>query len=182
MPSVSPLPTVERMIDVLRQPPLRPLVQHWLALYRAQGMVPALRDLDPLHFGPSMRYAWIITAEADGGFRFHLSGEALIEWYGFSLKGKRYEQVFPAVTLPGVTEGTQRVLSEPAAVHQTMTARMPDWTEPAPYERIGLPLRGNDDGRIVHMLGGTLFETRIHNGKGNLDTAMGTEQWYAMPA
>jgi hypothetical protein len=181
MPTVSPLEPVDRMIDALRLPTLRPLVRHWLDLYRARGDVPRLRDLDPLQFAPSMRHAWIIDAEADGGFRFHLSGEELAEWYGFGLKGKRYEEVFPAITLPEVSEGTRRVLHEPAAVYQSMTARMPDWSEPAPYERIGLPLRGAD-GRIAHMLGATLFERRVYNGKGSIGTAKGTEYWYAVHA
>jgi hypothetical protein len=174
-------PAIDRMVDDLRLQPLRPLVQHWLALYRASGTVPALQDLDALHFAPSMRHAWIIDAEADGGFRFRLSGEALSEWYGFSLKGKRYEEVFPAVTLPSVSASTHRVLNTPAGVYQSMTARMPDWTEPARYERMGLPLR-NSSGSIVHMLGATLFEKPpAYNGKGSIDTALDTEYWYDIP-
>ncbi len=169
------------MVEDLRLKPLRPLVQHWLALYRSQGVVPALRDLDAVQFAPSMRYAWVIDVEPDGGFRFRLSGESLIEWYGFSLKGKRYEDVFPAVTLPGVSAGTHRVLNTPAGVYQSMTARMPDWTEPARYERIGLPLR-DGSGRVAHMLGATLFEKPpAHNGKGSIDTALDTEYWYDIP-
>ena len=168
------------MVDDLRLPSLRPLVQHWLALYRASGTVPALQDLDALHFAPSMRHAWIIDAEADGGFRFRLSGEALIEWYGFNLKGKRYDEVFPAVTLPSVIAGSRRVMGDPAGVYQWMTARMPDWSEPAALERIGLPLRGAD-GKITHMLGATLFERRVYNGKGSIDTMIETEYWYALP-
>lgn len=171
-------PAIDRMVDDLRLQPLRPLVQHWLALYRASGAVPALHDLDALQFAPSMRHAWIIDAEADGNFRFRLSGEALSEWYGFSLKGKRYEEVFPAVTLPSVSAATLRVLQTPAGVYQSMTARMPDWTEPARYERIGLPLR-NSSGGIAHMLGATLFEKPpAYNGKGSIDTALDTEYWY----
>lgn len=174
-------PAIDRMVEDLRLKPLRPLVQHWLALYRSQGAVPALRDLDAVQFAPSMRYAWVIDVEPDGGFRFRLSGESLIEWYGFSLKGKRYEDVFPAVTLPGVSAGTHRVLTAPAGVYQSMTARMPDWTEPARYERIGLPLR-DGSGRIAHMLGATLFEKPpAHNGKGSIDTALDTEYWYDIP-
>lgn len=164
----------------MRLPPLRPLVQHWLALSRAAGGIPYLRDLDPLQFPASMRHAWIIDAESDGTLRFRLSGETLIEWYGFNLKGKRYDEVFPAVTLPSVIAGSRRVMGDPAGVYQWMTARMPDWSEPAALERIGLPLRGAD-GRITHMLGATLFERRVYNGKGSIDTTIETEYWYALP-
>jgi hypothetical protein len=171
---------IDRLADDLRLPALRPLVRHWLALFRARGSIPVLSDLDPLQFAASMRHAWIIDADADGGFRFRLSGEALIEWYGFSLKGKRYEDVFPPITLPSVIESTRRVLREPAAVYQAMTARMPDWSEPAALERIGLPLCAAD-GQIVHMLGATVFEQRVYNGKGSIDTAINTEYWYGLP-
>lgn len=171
---------IDRLADDLRLPALRPLVRHWLALFHARGSIPLLSNLDPLQFAASMRHAWIIDVDADGGFRFRLSGEALIEWYGFNLKGKRYEEVFPAVTLPGVVESTRRVLREPAAVYQAMTARMPDWSEPAALERIGLPLCATD-GRIAHMLGATLFERHVYNGKGSIDTAINTEYWYAIP-
>jgi hypothetical protein len=171
---------VTLIADDLRLPGLRPLVTHWLALLQRDGRVPRLRDLDPLAFAPSMRHAWIIDAEDDGGFRFRLSGEALIEWYGVNLKGKRYDEVFPAVTLAEVVPQSRRVLDTPAAVYQERTARMPDWTEPAAFERIGLPL-ADADGRVRHLLGATLFAERVYNGKGSIDTAPLREYWYDLP-
>lgn len=165
------------MLEDLRLVPLRPLVQHWLDLYHRDAAIPKLRDLDPLRFAASMRHAWIIDAEPGDILRFRLSGEALIEWYGFNLKGRRYDEVFPPVTLPEVTDKTWRVLHGPSAVYQFMTARMPDWIEPAAFERIGLPL-ATAEGEIAHMLGATLFEQRVYNGKGSVDTAPGHEYWY----
>src|SRR3546814_6888157 len=73
---------------------LQALTQHWLDLFRQAGrQVPRLRAVDPLRFAAALKDAWIVDAGEDGRFRFRLCGETLVEWYGFSPKGRSFEEV-----------------------------------------------------------------------------------------
>ena len=162
--------------------PLRSLVRHWLDLVRqADGRVPSLRAVDPLQFAPALQDAWIVDAGADGRFRFRLCGETLAEWYGFSLRGRCYEEVFDARSLAEVTAQTRDVLDGPMALYQRMLAVMPDRSDPVGFGRVALPLAG-EDGDIRHMLGATRFDEMVYNGRGSIAHHPEMEHRYLVPA
>lgn len=174
--------SIHRIGDDVPAGSLQVLVRHWLDLYhQAGGQVPSLRALDPLCFGAALSDVWIVDAVEDGRFRMRLSGETLADWYGASLRGRYYEDIFNPQSLPGVTVMTRAVMERPLAVYQRMTAEIADRSEPAGFCRVGLPLTGAN-GRICHMLGATQFDTPVINGRGSIATRPEIERLYAIAA
>lgn len=171
---------VNQIIEDAGHPGLKQLARHWLALYERDGRIPHLHDVDPLHFPTLMKDVWIIDAGSDGEFRFRLSGETLVEWYGCNLKGRSFAEVCGPVMAPVLTGFATRVVQEPAATLHRMHSVIPGSPLPAGFERLGLPLRGAS-GRVQHLIGATVFDDRYYNGRGAVSTALDTEHWYDIP-
>ncbi len=179
---------LDTLLSDLRLPGHRALAAHWLALHDAAGRrIPALSSIDPLQFAPALKDAWIVDAEEDGRFRMRLGGETLTDWYGFSTRGRLYEEMFGPAALPLVTEQTRRVLQTPCIgyhrVHPEIAER--DHTVPAAFERLALPLT-DAEGRIRHMIGATRFIGRTDPdaaaGAAGSSDAEEVAFWYPLPA
>src|SRR3546814_13130204 len=67
------------------------------------------------------------------------------------------------------------------AIYQRMTAVIPDYSAPAGFGRVALPLAG-DDGRIRHILGATSFDAPVLNGRGSIATRPELERRYDISA
>lgn len=178
---------MDRALDTLLQdlqlPGHRAVAEHWLGLYRAAGRIPALGDIDALQFPKALAEAWIVDAETDGRFRIRLMGESLVQWYGRSVKGLYYEDLFSPAILPVVTEQSRLVIDRPCIGYHRMQTTIPDWRLPAAFERLALPLLAGD-GRVGHILGATLFHDRdsVTHGRGGLSTLMEADYWYPLPS
>ncbi len=90
--------STQRPLDALlgdvALPGHRQMVQHWFDLHAAAGhRIPRYRALDPLNFPLALPDIWIVEARDDGHLYFQLLGENLVEWYGYSPKGKSMEEV-----------------------------------------------------------------------------------------
>jgi hypothetical protein len=176
---------MDRSLDLLLQdlqlPGHRALAEHWLGLQRAAGGIPPLAAVDPLQFAKALADAWIVDAEADGRFRIRLMGETLVQWYGRSMKGLYYDDMFSAAILPVVTEQSRQVIDRPCIGYHRMRTTIPDWTVPAAFERLALPLLGAD-GQVGHILGATLFHDRasLAHGRGGASTSLDVDYWYPL--
>ncbi|MFP3325811.1 PAS domain-containing protein, partial [Planococcus sp. SIMBA_160] len=83
---------------------------------------------------------WLIEHEpADDAFRYRLAGESINATFGFSLRGKRLDEVAEPHILATVRARFLHVLNTPGAVHATgrVYARTGRYRE---GERIVLPL------------------------------------------
>jgi hypothetical protein len=170
------------LLQDLRLPGHRQMAEHWLDLYgRAGHRLPALGDLDATRFPKALNDSWIVDAEDDGRFRMRLAGEGLVQWYGFNPKGRYYEDIFPATVLPVVTAQSRRVLQGPCIGYHHMHSTIPDWTVPAAFERLALPL-ADAQGRCRHILGATLFKGQNDLGRGVEATFVDADHWYSLTA
>lgn len=170
------------LLTDLRLPGHRQMAQHWLELYeRAGRRVPALADLDAMQFPRALNDSWIVDATDDGRFRMRLAGEGLSRWYGFNPKGRHYEEFFPPAVLPVVSAQSRHVLEGPYIGYHHMHSTIPEWTVPAAFERLALPL-ADADGRCRHILGATLFHGHNDLGRGPEATFVDADHWYAVSA
>lgn len=167
------------LLDDLKHPALLQLARHWLSLRDSHGGIPPLRALDPMQFAPVMKDSWIVDAEPDGGFRFRLAGETLVEWYGHNPKGRTFLEVASPAVAPVLTSFARRVVQGPAITFHRMSSTMPGWEIPSSFERMGLPL-GDNEGRVRHLFGATVFDRHYYNGRGAVTTKMEFEYWYPL--
>lgn len=161
----------------IRHPALRSMAAHWLALYQRGNGVPCLRDIDPLCFRAAIRDAWLIDAEADGEFRFRLAGETLAEWYGYTPKGRTLREICTPALFRVLDNNSRRMIDGPAILYHRMRSWMPEQSEPARFERIGLPLT-DAEGQVRHLLGATCFDHPFYNGRGAVSTEAEFEYVY----
>lgn len=143
--------------------------------------MPRLRAVDPLRFATALKDTWIVDAADDGHFRFRLCGETLADWYGFSLRGRSFEEILSPASLAATVAQARDVVGRPLALYHRMVALIPDCSQPASFSRVALPLT-DDDGRIRHMLGATSFDTPVINGRGSIATRPELERRYDIPA
>lgn len=170
------------LLSDLRLPGHLQLAEHWLELYQNHGhRVPSLSTLDPIRFPKALADSWIVDAEDGDRFRIRLSGETLVSWYGFNPKGRYYEELFAPAILPVVTEQSRRVVADPAICYHRMHTTIPDWTVPAFFERLALPL-ADAEGRVRHLVGATLFLGEADHGKGGKAAVVDADYWYAVSA
>lgn len=166
------------LIETLTLPGHRAVAQHWLTLYRAGGnRVPALASLDPLQFPAALPDIWIVNLEPDGGFRFHLLGEAMIAWQGSNPKGQRFEQIYTPAVLPVISGLARRVIERPAIAYQQGLSQTRNRSLPVPIERIALPL-ADREGRIRHLFGVTVYKTHETYGSGTERTELQLALWF----
>lgn len=160
-------------------PALRSMAAHWLTLHERTGGIPRLRDIDPLRFTAAMKDAWVIDAEPDGEFRFRLSGETLVEWYGYNPKGRTLREICTPALFKVLDSNSRRMVDGPAILYHRMRSWMPDRSDPASFERIGLPL-SDMEGHVRHLLGATCFDRHVFNGKGAISTEVEFEYVYEL--
>lgn len=166
------------LVDSLTLPGHRAIAGHWLALYRAGGnRVPPLSSLDPLQFPAALPDIWIVNLGEDGRFRFHLLGENMIAWQGGNPKGLSFEDIYPAEMVPVVTAMARRMLEQPAITYQQVMSMTRHWSLPIPIERIGLPM-ADAAGRNRHLVGVTVFRSRLGHGSGVQSSEIRRDDWY----
>jgi len=167
------------LMEDLHLPGHRAVAAHWLELHAAAGArLPALTAIDPLRFAKALPDIWIVDAEPDGRFRFRLVGETLVAWYGVNPKGRHYEDIFPDSVLPAVHEDSRRILAGPCIGYQKMHSQVADSHVPAAYERLVLPLAG-DDGAPRHLLGVSRFRSHAESERARLPEP-DVSYWYAI--
>ena len=168
-----PLDTLLADLDL---PGHRAVAGHWLELYAKAGTVPSLAEIDPLHFHRALPDAWIVDLTDDGRFCFRLMGETLQAWYGRNTKGLSYQDLFPAHVVPVLEQQSRRVLERPQAGFQRVHTNVPDGAHmPRAFERLTFPLRDKAGGRIVHILGNSIFNRDAG------EPAPEREYWYPIP-
>lgn len=177
---------VDRSLDTLLQDQTltthRVVTAHWLDLYAAAGnRVPRLRDLDAIRFAAALPDVWIVDAETDGRYRFHLAGQSLIDWYGSSPKGLYMEQIYPPAVLAFITVTAESIIGKPAVCFQKATSLTRNWNLPIPMERLGFPMV-DDAGRVRHIFGITTFFSREGHGQGPEPSKAEVEIWYPVSA
>jgi hypothetical protein len=170
----------ELLIDDLRKPALRTLAGHWLERFSQDGGIPSLRAIDPLSFAGILKDVWIFSAEPDGDFRVRLCGETFTDWYGFNPMHRTFRDICSPEVLPVLTGFARDVIAGPSVVYHRMASVMPDWLDPASFERIGFPLC-DDDGGIRHLIGVTSFDARFFNGKGAVRSRLEFSYRYPVP-
>jgi len=169
------------LLQDMKLPGHRSVVQHWLDLHDSSGgKIPRRRDIDPMQFPVALPDVWIVDAEPGDIFRFHLAGQNMVDWLGRSPKGLAFHDIYPPDRLAFVNMMTKQVLERPAACYHKMESLTRHWSMPIPVERIALPLAG-DDGRICHMFGATVFHSRHGHGDGATETQVSLEWWYQIP-
>lgn len=148
---------LDQLLNDLELPGHRAVAEHWMRLYRSRGAIPTLAEIDPLDFHRALPDAWIVDATEDGRFRFRLMGETLIAWYGRNTRGLYYEDLFPPAVVDLVTVQSNRVLNRPCAGFQRVHTHVPDVHQPRYFERLTLPVRDKENGRVRHILGNSIF-------------------------
>jgi hypothetical protein len=178
-------PSTQRLLDALlgdiTLPSHRLMAQHWLGLYAAAGhRVPRYRALDPLQFPAALPDIWIVEWRDDGRLYFQLLGENLVNWYGYSPKGRSMEEVYPPAMLPLINALSHGVLGKPAIYYQKAHSLTPHWSVAIPMERLALPLT-DDQGRLRWVAGITTFLDNHGHGSGPVSSRVAEEFWYPLP-
>lgn len=173
---------LDHLPDTIGHPGLRALATHWLELtHGGCGPLPRLADIDPIRIAPVLAHVWVVDAQPDGDFRFHLSGESIARWYGSSPKGRLYSEFYGSPLAEQTAAFCRRALAGPGIVYLRLQARVPDWSARVPVERIAFPLVGPAGG-ITRLIGASLFKADIINGRGSLDLQPEEDFWYPLAA
>lgn len=161
-------------------PSHRLMVQHWFDLYAAAGnRVPCYRALDPLQFPSALSDIWIVQRRDDERLYFHLVGQSLVDWYGYSPKGKSMEEVYPPAMVPLINALSHNILGKPAIYYQKAYSLTPHWSVAIPMERTALPLT-DEQGRLRWVAGVTTFLDSHGRGSGPVSSRVAEEFWYPL--
>jgi hypothetical protein len=122
---------------------LRALLAYWSALPRERDGLPDLAAVDPVAMGPSVGYAMLLEALADGDFRYLLYGTRIAERAGFDMTGKRTSEV---PTHPAIGRFFQAVYAAVALRRTPVFTRHvpPPQVAVTEWSRLILPIRGRD--------------------------------------
>lgn len=177
--------STQRPFDALRDdialPSHRLMAQHWLDLYAAAGhRVPCIRALDPLQIPAALSDIWIVEWRDDGRLYFHLVGQSLVDWYGYSPKGKSMEEVYPPAMVPLINALSHEVLGQPAICYQKAVSLTPHWSVPIPMERVALPM-ADEQGRLRWVAGITTLLDSHGHGSGPVSSRVAEQFWYPVP-
>lgn len=181
-PLMTTLKSTQRPFDALPDdialPSHRLMVRHWLDLFAAGGnRIPCFRALDPLQFFAALSDIWIVQLRDDGHLYFHLVGQSLVDWYGYSPKGKSMEEVYPPAMVPLINALSEGILGKPGIYYQKAFSVTPHWSVAIPMERIGMPLT-DEQGRLRFVAGVTTFLDRNGGGSGAVTSHVAQEWWY----
>jgi hypothetical protein len=139
---------------VARSRILGPLYAYWSS--KARGGLPHRRDIDPVDISALLANLHFVYREADGGFRFGMTGGAIVSHYGTNVTNRPFKEVLKGQRLAAANR------------HHALAwdARRPLWcrnryfAEGLPeciVTRAMLPLAGND-GNVGALLVGSTFE------------------------
>lgn len=102
-------------------PQVRTLAEAWLtwrqrtrARQGVSGVLPLLRDLDPLDMVPALPWVWLWARDRSGQLRLRLVGEEAKRAIGNWERGSLVEEVVPREISAKVAERYSRVLDGPA--------------------------------------------------------------------
>lgn len=177
--------STQRPFDALLRdialPAHRLMVRHWLDLYAEAGQrIPCIRALDPLQFPAALPDIWIVEWREDGRLYFHLVGQNLVDWYGYSPKGKAMEEVYPPAMVPLINALSHEVLGQPAICYQNAYSLTPHWSVPIPMERVALPMT-DEQGRLRWVAGITTLLDSHGHGSGPVSSRVAQQNWYPVP-
>jgi hypothetical protein len=171
----------DALLGDLALPSHRQMVRHWLDLYAAAGSrIPRYRALDPLQFPAALPDIWIVEWRDDGRLYFQLLGENLVDWYGYSPKGRSMEEVYPPAMVPLINALSHGVLGGPAINYQKADSLTPHWSVAIPMERVAMPLT-DDHGRLRWVAGITTLLDSHGHGSGPVSSRVAQEYWYPVP-
>ena len=172
---------LDTLLDDVALPGHRLMVQHWFDLHAAGGnRIPRWRALDPLQFPAALPDIWIVEWRNDGRLYFQLVGQNLVDWYGYSPKGKSMEEVYPPAMVPLINALSHNILGKPAIYYQKAFSLTPHWSVAIPMERLALPLT-DDEGRLRWVAGVTTFLDSNGRGSGPVSSRVAEEFWYPVP-
>lgn len=171
---------LDALLGDIALPSHRLMVQHWFDLYAAAGKrIPRWRALDPLQFPAALPDIWIVEWRDDGRLYFQLVGQNLVDWYGYSPKGKSMEEVYPANMVPLINALSHNILGKPAIYYQKAFSLTPHWSVAIPMERLALPLT-DEQGRLRWVAGITTFLDDHGRGSGPVSSRVAEEFWYPL--
>lgn len=147
------------MLPAIKNPPLRQLLDHYLAV-RGDRRMPSRYDLDATELGPVLPIIWISQLEeAAGTFRYRLAGEQVNEIWGMSVAGHLLSDFVSPDRFRVTNEAFLKVLHDEAALLASGPVyRCTDRI--ALGERLVLPL-SSDGVTADGLVGATARETKV---------------------
>ena len=141
---------------------LRAVARWWLSGY-TPGRLPSRAEIDLNAIKLALPYVWLIEhVPEEDAFRYRLAGEHVNSVFGYSLRGKRLDEIIEPHMLDTVRDRFLHTLKTPGAVYAVgrVYMRVGGYRE---GERLILPL--SDDGVTgTHLFGVTDY------GRGRRDT------------
>lgn len=121
-------------------PSLRLLLRQWALWRDAEGRPPARSRIDPGLLKPCLPDMWLFRLMEGGkDLVCTLAGENIREAWGFSIIGKRPEELWGETAGRVARSRMARAAKRPALIHG-LTGILPDGTEGKAAERLILPL------------------------------------------
>ena len=104
-------------LAVIQAAELRAVALHWNAVRGARRM-PGWKDIDPAVIAPYLRLVWSWKYDgASDTFTGRLAGDAIVEAFGESLRGKPMDEFFRGRQYERIFARHKRVVAEPAFAH-----------------------------------------------------------------
>lgn len=106
-------------VAAIQSPELRSIALHWNAA-RGSRRMPGWKDIDPAAIAPHLRLVWSWKYDAASDtFTGRLAGDAIVEAFGESLRGKVMQDFFRGRQFERMFTRHKRVINEPALAHGT---------------------------------------------------------------
>lgn len=106
-------------VAAIKSPDLRAVAFHWQAA-RGGKRMPGWKDIDPVAIAPYLRIVWSWKYDSvSDTFTGRLAGDAIIEAFGESLRGKAMQEFFHGRQYEHMFARHKRVIAEPAFAHGT---------------------------------------------------------------
>lgn len=162
----------DEMIRAINNPPLRQLLDHYLAV-RGERRLPSRRDIDPLQLAPVLPIIWISEYEpAAGTFRYRLAGEQVNEIWGMSVAGRLLSDFVAPERFQVTNEAFLKVMRAQAAL--LMSGPVYRCTDRiALGERLVLPL-SSDGVNADGLIGATARDAMIDFDKASMSQQLAT--------
>jgi len=106
-------------LAAIKSPDLRSVAQHWQAA-RGTKRMPDWKDIDPAAIAPYLPIVWSWKYDSvSDTFTGRLAGDAIVEAFGESLRGKSMQEFFGDRQYERMFARHKRVVGEPAFAHGT---------------------------------------------------------------
>ena len=126
---------------------IRALYSYWEAL-RGQRPCPYRAEVDPRDMTGDARHLFLLEDLGDGNIRFRLAGTALLDAFGFDLRGMSLRSIMEGKARESLVALVAETLSEPGIGYARLLA--PDGVQV--WEIVLLPLR-SDFGQVDRLIG-----------------------------